>query len=358
MGVDDVGVLRGIRLVVLDRSSTITGKGLTATGAGPGCGRLSGQNLVERTLPCHFTDGSAAACVSRSIFGTTGSGSGRRTRIAAGERRRATRPRPRPTGGESDAPAAAGKHRSLPVLYRELYGVLKGHRRTIALALLSLSAATLLKLIPPAATKAAIDYIMLARPLPSSFQEWSPIPIPESPRLRLVVLVAVVTVITIIGTMIGLWSRWLATRTTKRVQVSVRRKVYEHAMRLPLHRVYQLKSGGASSLLREDAGGVGELVFSMLYNPWRAVVQFLGGLVVLAWVDWRLLLGVALPGAAASTIPTCSGTAASGRSSATSASSGKRSTARPPRSSAACGWSGPSAARRASRRGSWARTTS
>src|SRR6185312_6953231 len=39
------------------------------------------------------------------------------------------------------------------------------------------------------------------------------------------------------------------------------------------------------------AGGVGELVFSMIYNPWRAVVQFLGGLVVLAWVDWRLLAG-------------------------------------------------------------------
>ena len=65
-------------------------------------------------------------------------------------------------------------------------------------------------------------------------------------------------------------------------------------MRLPLHRVYELKSGGASSLLREDAGGVGELIFSMLYNPFQAVVQFLGGVVVLAWVDWRLLLGALL----------------------------------------------------------------
>ena len=74
----------------------------------------------------------------------------------------------------------------------------------------------------------------------------------------------------------------------------MRRKVYEHAMRLPLHRVYELKSGGASSLLREDAGGVGELIFSMLYNPCQAVVQFLGGVVVLAWVDWRLLLGALL----------------------------------------------------------------
>lgn len=193
--------------------------------------------------------------------------------------------------GRTPAPAPPGKHRSLPVLYRELYGVLKGHRRAIALALLSLSAATLLKLIPPAATKAAIDYVMMARPLPQAFQDWSPVTIPESPRLRLFLLVGVVTAITIVGTAFGLWSRWLAARTTKRVQVGVRRRVYEHAMRLPLHRVYQLKSGGASSLIREDAGGVGELVFSMLYNPWRALVQFVGGLVVLAWVDWRLLLG-------------------------------------------------------------------
>jgi ATP-binding cassette subfamily B protein/subfamily B ATP-binding cassette protein MsbA len=29
----------------------------------------------------------------------------------------------------------------------------------------------------------------------------------------------------------------------------------------------------------------------MIYNPWRAVIQLLGSLAVLAWVDWRLLLG-------------------------------------------------------------------
>ena len=117
---------------------------------------------------------------------------------------------------------------------------------------------------------------------------------PESPKARLIALVALVLVVSVLGKLFGLSSRWRATRVTKRVQVAVRRKVYEHAMRLPLHRVYQLKSGGASSLLREDAGGVGELIFSMLYNPWQAVVQFLGGVVVLAWVDWRLLLGALL----------------------------------------------------------------
>ena len=166
-----------------------------------------------------------------------------------------------------------------------------------------------------------------------------------------------VLVVSVLGKLFGLSSRWQTTRATKRVQVAVRRKVYEHAMRLPLHRVYQLKSGGASSLLREDAGGVGELIFSMLYNPWQAVVQFLGGVVVLAWVDWRLLLG-ALSWCRESIIPTCSGTAASAPCSATFAKSARRSIARRPRSSAACAWFEPLAGKRASQRGSWARTTS
>ena len=39
--------------------------------------------------------------------------------------------------------------------------------------------------------------------------------------------------------------------------------------------VHDLKSGGAASLIREDAGGVADLIFSMLYNPWRAIVQLL-----------------------------------------------------------------------------------
>jgi len=194
------------------------------------------------------------------------------------------------------------RHRSLPELYRELYGVLKGRRAALGAALLALSLATALKLVPPAATKAAIDYVLLGNPIPGWVVQKSPVAIPDSPQVRLRLLVAAVAGVTILATLVGLWSRWIATLTTKRVQVEVRRRVYEHAMRLPLHRVYALKSGGASSLLREDAGGVGELIFSMIYNPWRAVVQFAGGLLVLAWVDWRLLAGAAalLPGLYAS----------------------------------------------------------
>ncbi|WP_337173280.1 ABC transporter ATP-binding protein [Paludisphaera sp.] len=186
------------------------------------------------------------------------------------------------------------RSRSLPELYRELYRLLRGRRAELAFALLTLSLATVLKLIPPAATKAAIDYVLMGQPIPESLAAWSPVAIPDDPRMRLRLLVAIVAGVTVVATAIGLWSRWIATRATKRVQIDVRRKVYDHAMRLPLHRVYALKSGGASSLLREDAGGVGDLIFSMIYNPWRAIVQFVGGLLILAWVDWRLLAGVVL----------------------------------------------------------------
>jgi ATP-binding cassette subfamily B protein len=185
-------------------------------------------------------------------------------------------------------PGSEGQDRSIPRLLRELWRILRGHRVAIVASLALLSFGTLLKLIPPAATKFVIDYVLLAKPLPPYLP--SNLVDLMTPRARLAALVGVVMVVSIVGVGIGLCSRWLATRTTKRVQVEMRRRAFAHAARLPLHRVYGLKSGGATSLLREDAGGIGELIFSLLYNPWRAVIQFAGGLVVLAWVDWRLLL--------------------------------------------------------------------
>jgi ATP-binding cassette subfamily B protein/subfamily B ATP-binding cassette protein MsbA len=194
---------------------------------------------------------------------------------------------------QRDAHRPPDQHRSLGRLYRELNRLLRGHRLAIALALLLLSFSTLLKLVPPAATKLVIDNVLLGRPVPPRLAEWLPASGQTSPRVLLGVLVIVVLVVTALSTAVTLWGRWRATLASKRVQLAVRRAVFEHAVRLPLERIYQLKSGGAASLLREDAGGVGELIFSMLYNPWRAVVQLAGGLLVLAWVDWRLLLGAA-----------------------------------------------------------------
>ena len=189
------------------------------------------------------------------------------------------------TGSESPKP----RHRSVFELYGELYRLMRGHRGAVAVALATLTVGTLLRLIPPAATKVVIDYVLLDRPLPDHLPGW--LPIPGSAVGKLVGVVAVVFLVSVIGSLLGVWGRWRATVVSKQLQVRVRRRVFEHASRLPLHRIYQLKSGGLSSLIRDDAGAPGEMVFNMVYNPWRALTQLAGGLAILAWIDWRFLLG-------------------------------------------------------------------
>jgi len=179
------------------------------------------------------------------------------------------------------------RSRSFMALFKQFWGLLSGNRRLLALSLVLLGIGTLLSLIPLYGTKLVFDNVLGTHPLP----KWIPAWVPHEPARLLTVVAVGMVVLTVVSETIGLASRWWATRMTKLTQMSVRRKVFDHAVRLPLHRVYEMKSGGVSSILREDAGGVAELIFSLIYNPSRAVVQLLGSLVILAFTDWRLLLG-------------------------------------------------------------------
>lgn len=184
--------------------------------------------------------------------------------------------------------AKSQRQRSLPRLLLELTRVLGGDWSVVILGVSLGTASTLLKLAPAASTKLAIDHVLLGQTLPTWLPAW--VPVPVEPGRRLLFLVAAVMATILVGSLLSLAGRWLVTRTSKRVQERMRRRVFAHASRLPLHRIYQLRAGGAGTLLRDDAGGVGELVFTMLFNPWRALVQFVGGLLILAWIDWRMLL--------------------------------------------------------------------
>ncbi len=182
-----------------------------------------------------------------------------------------------------------GRHRTFAQLLGAFFDLLRGQRRRIVLALVTLTIATSLNLIPPAATKIVVDYVLIDNPIPDFLTQRLGLP---SDRMQLLKAVALgIVVIAVVSIAVGIWGRWQATKTTKRLQVSVRRRVFEHAVRLPLHRVYALKSGGVASILREDAGGVAELIFAMIYNPWRAIIQLIGTLTILTVVDWRLMLG-------------------------------------------------------------------
>ncbi|MBC7835521.1 MAG: ABC transporter ATP-binding protein [Phycisphaerales bacterium] len=228
---------------------------------------------------------------------------------AAGTERAERKPAPPPAeaGPGSGVPGDEKKKkrsRSFLVLFKEYWRLLHGYRATVIWSLLTLTVATGLGLLQPAATKLAFDYILLDNPGPTGLPAWvrglAGVELDAGAgggatsraRVRLLVtLGAGLVAVTVLHVLFGMWGRVQVTRITKRLQVRLRRLVFDHAVRLPLHRVYQLKSGGVSSILREDAGGAGDLSFSLIYNPWRAVIQLVGTLVILGITDWRMLLG-------------------------------------------------------------------
>ena len=187
----------------------------------------------------------------------------------------------------SRGPRKAKRDRPALELIRGFFRLLPPHKWSVIFSLATLTLSVALSLTRPAATKFVVDYVLGSEPMP----EWIPSWVPRDPNTLLLAIVGVVTAITIAKIAVHIAGRWQATRVTKLIQMSMRKKVIDQAIRLPLHRVQELKSGGAASILRQDAGSVGDLVFGMLYNPWEAIVQLLGSLVVLAYIDWRLLLG-------------------------------------------------------------------
>ena len=189
----------------------------------------------------------------------------------------------------SNAPPRKKLSRPFKELIWQFWKLLGAEQNAVLFALATLTVSTLLKLIPPAVTRLVIDNALGQSSHPAS--SWLGFALPTDKWQLILVLSLVVVGVSLVETVIHVAGRWHATRATKRVQVAVRKRLFEHAVRFPLHRIYQLKSGGVASTLREDAGSVGELIFSLLYNPWRAAIQFTGSLIILALVDWRLLVG-------------------------------------------------------------------
>ena len=183
-------------------------------------------------------------------------------------------------------------------LFRAFWQQCAGHTGYIYLALVTVTIMTLISLVLPAATKVAIDYIITDAPgpagLPKRVLELLNVSVAEVENYRkqlLWWLGGVMVALSAVAVFVGIVGRWQMTRVTKRVQVAMRRRAFHHAIQLPLHRIQHYKSGGMSSLLREDAGLAGELLFSMIYNPWRAIITLVGTLIILAFTDWRLLAG-------------------------------------------------------------------
>lgn len=188
---------------------------------------------------------------------------------------------------------SARRNRSLGELLRSFAGTVGRDRRKVIAALACATVGSVLELLPPAATKIAIDNVFGGAPLPEALRRWLPVSDAAltDPHSLLAMLAITIVALSVVAVILSITGRLLATRTVKSVQNRMRRRVLGHAMTLPLSRIHHIRAGGMVTALREDAAGVGDLIFSMLYNPWRAVIQLIGSLAVLGATDWRLLLG-------------------------------------------------------------------
>ena len=184
---------------------------------------------------------------------------------------------------------ARSRVRSAKQLVLQFVRLLGPFRRQVFWILASVTVATLIGLLPPAGTKFVVDYGLSGKHLPEPWLQR--FPALSDPRRLLLITVIAVALTSFVKIVVHIWGRWRATKMSKQIQLDLRRRVFEHAVRLPLHRVQEIRSGGVASILREDGGSVGELVFGMIFDPWRAVIQLLGSLAILAWVDWTLLVG-------------------------------------------------------------------
>src|SRR5262245_28569056 len=77
-----------------------------------------------------------------------------------------------PADGPATDKLRSGATRPALRLLLEFWRLLEGNRSAVIFSLATLSIATLLKLIPPAATKVTIDYVLTDRPIPPTFAGW------------------------------------------------------------------------------------------------------------------------------------------------------------------------------------------
>src|SRR5690349_21447657 len=91
-------------------------------------------------------------------------------------RRRRISPDEAPQPGERPDRRRRRRVRSSRELVARFFGLLRGQRLAVAFSLFTLSISTLLALVPPAATKFIVDYVLGNKPLPSTIPAWLHLP--------------------------------------------------------------------------------------------------------------------------------------------------------------------------------------
>ncbi|MBX9642406.1 MAG: ABC transporter ATP-binding protein, partial [Mycobacteriaceae bacterium] len=178
-------------------------------------------------------------------------------------------------------------------LLRAFWRLIRARRFSITLSLATVTLQAMLGMVGAPITQFVLDHVVglgpggAARAMP----RWWPQGWPTEQRALLWWCGGAMVLAALISTAIGVYGRYQMTRLTIYTRARLRRMLFRQMSSLPLHRIQAVKSGGVSGILGEDARSVGDMIFSVLYNPTKALVTFALGLTGMAVIDWRLLVG-------------------------------------------------------------------
>jgi ATP-binding cassette subfamily B protein/subfamily B ATP-binding cassette protein MsbA len=160
---------------------------------------------------------------------------------------------------------------------REYFSWLRPFAGSIAFLFMLAVASAILGLLIPRATMHIIDVSIRER---------------DSASLHLVGTFLVLIVIAQVA--IEVMRKLRQGRLNSRVIATLRQRLFKHFMRLPLHELHNMKTGGITSRLSGDVDVVTGLLQMALITPGVALLRIVMTLVVLVWINWQMAVAAVL----------------------------------------------------------------
>jgi ATP-binding cassette subfamily B protein len=162
---------------------------------------------------------------------------------------------------------------------REYTRWLGPHRVGILVVFVLATVSALLSLVPPYATKWIVDAVLTNTSV-------------EIGRriVRLNVVGAAVLLLLIIQQSFEAWRGYRMAVLNARIVQRIRQKLYNHLLRLPLGKIYHLRTGGVVTHLSNDVDEVSSLLQMGLITPGVAGLRVVLTVVMLFYLQWKMAL--------------------------------------------------------------------
>jgi ATP-binding cassette subfamily B protein/subfamily B ATP-binding cassette protein MsbA len=160
---------------------------------------------------------------------------------------------------------------------REYLGWLKPFRGKLIAIYVIATVASLLGLLLPAATMRIVDVV-----------------IPRGDANLLHTLGVLLLGAIIAQQALDLWRFWLIAVLNAQVVFRLRQRLYSHLLRLPLHEIWAMKTGGITSRVSGDVDATSGLVQMGIITPAVALTKIFITMGVVLWINWQMALAAML----------------------------------------------------------------